>query len=198
MFAGNSTRSGSTYYLAQGGALALSQSGATVTDCTFRDNTAVSASPSFTVPIAQGGAVWCDTPTLEIHDCLFRGNHAFHDGWPGGGAPGAQGGAVFGPAVIERSLFLENRATVNPLSLSARAEGGAVFGASLVSSCSFKANEVSGIGPIPDRGPAAEDATLTCCVFAGNLPASLPPLGPSCIVVPCDGGDSMRGWAGRR
>ena len=158
--------------------------------CTFRDNRAVSHSFTPFGPIARGGAVWCDTSGLDIRRCLFRGNHAFYDGAPDPSLskpePGAQGGAVFGPAFVARSKFVANRAASNPLALIGRAEGGAIFGASLVSDSAFVANEVGGVGPVPDRGPAAESSTIECCTFVANLPLTLPPLGPDCIVLPCN------------
>ncbi len=188
-FTRNSIRSGSSFFLTEGGALATVQSATLVSRCTFEDNTATSSSPSAFGPIARGGAVWCDTSGLQIRGCLFQGNHAFYDSWADPSLSkveaGAQGGALFGPALVSRCRFLGNRATSNPAVFIGRAEGGAVFGASLVSHSSFIGNEVMGIGPIPDRGPAAELATLECCLFAANLPPTLPPLGPHCTVL-CD------------
>ena len=56
-----------------------------------------------------------------------------------------------------------------------------MWGAAGVDWCSFIGNEVGGVGPVPDVGPAAEAATLGCVRLDGNLPATLPPLGPNCV-----------------
>ena len=192
-FEGNESESGLNFALTQGGALAAQRSTVSVVRTHFADNQAQYRGPFVSVATAQGGAVWCDTPTVELLDCSFERNHAYYDG-PADPSlskpePGAQGGAVFGPARILRCAFLANRATSRPGALIGRCEGGAVHGAAGVQLSSFRANEVRGVGPVPDRGPAAEAATLACFRLEGNLPASLPPLGPTCVTLACDAAD---------
>lgn len=104
--------------------------------------------------------------------------------------PGAMGGALFGPAKVSSSRFYKNRAHSAASALVGRAEGGAVYGASRVVRCDFIANEVAGVGPVPDVGPAAEAALLACCTFDDNLPGTLPPLGPRCVLGDCPGLDA--------
>ncbi|QDU66355.1 right-handed parallel beta-helix repeat-containing protein [Engelhardtia mirabilis] len=187
-FVDNVVVSGGSFYYADGGGLGASQSAVVLDRCDFVGNRAWNQSPDSWVPIARGGALWTDSGSVVALDCAFRQNEAYYDAWADASGqkpvPGAQGGAVFGPATIVGSRFFANRAHSNPAVLTGRAEGGAVFGARL-RGCLLVMNEVQGVGPVPDVGPAAQAASLRCCVLGVNLPSSLPPLGPLCVEQTC-------------
>lgn len=182
-FDANRCQSGANYTWAEGGAIAASQSSVTISKSIFSNNVAECYSPGWSATIARGGALWCDTAQVQVTHCAFLSNSAYYNAWaaPLGAKQeaGAQGGAIFGPAFVQRSRLIGNRAWSNPAKLHVWAEGGGAWGSTLVASL-LQANVVQGIGAATDIGPAAEACTLGCCTLLGNLPASLPPLGPNC------------------
>ena len=182
-FLANHCESGLNFFHADGGALAASGSSAWIYKTIFSGNLAECSSPDWNGTIARGGALWTDTPGVQVSHCAFMGNEAWYDAdivpGPVKLEPGAQGGAIFGPVWVMRSRILGNRAWANPAKLHVYAQGGGAWGATILGSL-LQANEVDGVGSQPDVGPAAEACALTCCVLIGNLPATLPPLGPLC------------------
>ena len=185
-FVSNSCVSGLNFGYTDGGALTSVGSTVKIRECSFLGNLAENRGPFIHLTTARGGALWCDTSTVRICDSLFEENHAYYNGpvdpYFTKKDAGAQGGAIFGPAVVLNSIIRGNQATSRSDVSIARAEGGGVYGAEL-RNCFLVDNEVMGTGPIPDSGPAAEACTVTCVKLEGNLPTLLPPLGPGCVHV---------------
>lgn len=153
-----------------GGAVSVGSSASlTALRCSFTGNSCNQAGSG--TPNTKGGAIGNLGKTMTLTECGFTDNAVRFSGTASANACG--GGAVFGPAVLDRCTFVRNE-TSGP---GTSARGGAVHttsGVLDVRNSRFVGNLASGATPIPGGAVAVTGATpftAVNCLFNGNTAA---------------------------